>query len=127
MNKICKLIMEYLSKLKMDKDEKYNEKALELFNAKKYEKALKYFNKAICIKNDKADYYRNRGYCYYEMKQFELGDKDFDEASMIAEIENAFNSITDRFFCYDDYEKYKQILIRYKNDPRFAKRIQDLL
>ena len=31
----------------MSDDKKYNEKGLELFKAKQYEKALEYFNKAI--------------------------------------------------------------------------------
>ena len=112
----------------MNDDEKYNEKGLEYFKARQYEKALEYFNKAINIKNDNADYYRNRAYCYYEMKQFELGDKDFNEASLCEEIDTALNRIyADRFVTDVDNERYLQTLIKYKEDSRFAERIKKIL
>lgn len=111
----------------MDKDKKYNERGLELFKAKQYKQALENFNKAISIKNDNADYYRNRAYCYYEMKQIELGDKDFNEASVLVEIERALIGIDDRFTCSENYGKYLQTLKKYKDDPRFSEKIAKYL
>ena len=115
----------------MSDDKKYNEKGLELFKAKQYEKALENFNKAISIKNDNEDYYRNRAYCYYEMKQFELGDKDFNEASIILEIRSAIDGVGGdcRYYVVTDkqYERYLQTLVKYRKDPRFAKEIEPIL
>ncbi len=115
----------------MSDDKKYNEKGLELFKAKQYEKALENFNKAISIKNDSEDYYRNRAYCYYEMKQFELGDKDFNEASIILEIRSAIDRVgyDNRYYVVTDkqYERYLQTLVKYRKDPRFAKEIEPIL
>lgn len=111
----------------MDKDRRFNEKGLEYFRAKQYEKALENFNEAIRLKNDNADYYRNRAYCYYEMKQFEAGDRDFGEASKIQEIVTAICRIDDRFTSSEDFRQYLQTLEKYKNDARFAEKIAQIL
>lgn len=109
----------------MKNDKFYNAEGLRYFKQKQYDLAIENFNKAIDLKNDNEDYYRNRGYCYYEMKQPEAGDKDFNEASVIDEIKRALIGIEDRF-C-SNFSYYLDVLIKHKNDSRFANKIQSIL
>ena len=120
-NSIKRALME---KNIIDNDKSFNEKGLKYFKVKKYEKALKNFNKAISLKNDVADYYRNRAYCYYELKLFEAGDIDFNEASKIDEIIYALGALGDRFTPTQDFGRHVETLLKYKDDERFSKEIQ---
>ena len=65
------------------------------------------------------------------MKQFELGDKDFNEASIILEIRSAIDRVgyDNRYYVVTDkqYERYLQTLVKYRKDPRFAKEIEPIL
>lgn len=92
-----------------------------LFNEKKYDEALKYFDKAVIVDSENPEGYRERGVCYLQMGEKDEAVKDFNT---VIKADKEVKDLVTRinlaliYFQADDYEKasplYEEVL---KHDP----------
>lgn len=97
-----------LTPLKKEKWTDTNE-AHKQFNAGRYKKAIKYFNKAI--KKDKNNYflYHMRGVCNVRLNRYKKAESDYNKAIELAPSkENLAVTFTNKAYLYAYQEKYQE-------------------